>query len=144
MRIRDIAFSRISYGYRRVHVLLKREGWQINHKRVYRLYKLEGLGMRTKRHHRHVTGCRRMERVDATHPNECWSTCCLKINCYRRSIGCLIIPVTELSSGVNEKKTIRDVQPIAITSPDYHLFASTIPQDSSLGKRQRVQPVWMC
>lgn len=73
MRIRDIAFSRISYGYRRVHVLLKREGWQINHKRVYRLYKLEGLGMRPKRHHRHVTGCRRMERIDSTHPNECWS-----------------------------------------------------------------------
>ena len=73
MRIRDIAFSRISYGYRRVHVLLKREGWQINHKRVYRLYKLEGLGMRPKRHHRHVTSCRRMERVNTTHPNECWS-----------------------------------------------------------------------
>lgn len=53
--------------------MLKREGWQINHKRVYRLYKLEGLGMRPKRHHRHVTGCRRMGRVDATHCNECWS-----------------------------------------------------------------------
>lgn len=73
MRIRDIALSRVSYGYRRVHVLLKREGWQVNHKRVYRLYKLEGLGMRPKRHHRHVTGCRRMERPTATHPNECWS-----------------------------------------------------------------------
>ena len=53
--------------------MLQREGWQINHKRVYRLYKLEGLGMRPKRHRRHVTGCRRMEKVTATHPNECWS-----------------------------------------------------------------------
>ncbi len=45
----------------------------MNHKRVYRLYRLEGLGMRSRRHHRHVTGCRRMERITATHPNESWS-----------------------------------------------------------------------
>jgi putative transposase len=53
--------------------MLQREGWQVNHKRVYRLYRLEGLGMRPKRHRRHVTGCRRMEKVTATHANECWS-----------------------------------------------------------------------
>ena len=53
--------------------MLQREGWQVNHKRVYRLYRLEGLGMRSKRHRRHVTGCRRMEKVTAIHPNECWS-----------------------------------------------------------------------
>jgi putative transposase len=73
IRIRDIALSRVSYGYRRVHVILLREGWEVNHKRVYRLYRMEGLGMRPKRHHRHVTGCRRMERADATYANECWS-----------------------------------------------------------------------
>jgi len=37
MRIRELAASRVRYGYRRLHVLLLREGWQINHKRVYRL-----------------------------------------------------------------------------------------------------------
>jgi putative transposase len=73
IRIRDLALSRVSYGYRRIQVMLRREGWQVNHKRVYRLYRLEGLAMRPKRHRRHVTGCRRMERVTATHPNECWS-----------------------------------------------------------------------
>ena len=73
MRIRDIALSRVSYGYRRIQVMLRREGWKVNHKRVYRLYRLEGLGMRPKRHRRHVTGCRRMERIAATHPNESWS-----------------------------------------------------------------------
>jgi len=73
IRIRDIAQARVSYGYRRVLVMLRREGWQVNHKRVYRLYRLEGLGMRPKRHRRHVTGCRRMERVTVTCPNECWS-----------------------------------------------------------------------
>ena len=34
MRIRDLAQSRVSYGYRRLHVLLQREGWPVSHKRV--------------------------------------------------------------------------------------------------------------
>jgi putative transposase len=73
MRIKDIAQARVSYGYRRIHVLLLREGWKVNHKRVYRLYKLEGLMMRPKRPRRHVSACRRMIRATATHPNESWS-----------------------------------------------------------------------
>jgi putative transposase len=73
IRIRDIAQSRVSYGYRRIHVMLQREGWKINHKRVYRLYKQEGLMMRPKRPRRHVTASRRMERPNASQPNECWS-----------------------------------------------------------------------
>ncbi len=48
IRIRDIALSRVSYGYRRIQVMLKREGWKVNHKRVYRLYRLGGLGNATK------------------------------------------------------------------------------------------------
>ncbi|MYE40435.1 MAG: transposase [Chloroflexi bacterium] len=43
MRIRDLAQARVSYGYRRLHVLLQREGWEVNHKRVFRLYSQEGL-----------------------------------------------------------------------------------------------------
>ena len=49
MRLRELAGTRVSYGYRRLHVLLEREGWQVNHKRVYRLYQQEGLSLRTKR-----------------------------------------------------------------------------------------------
>lgn len=37
-RIKDIARSRVRYGYKRIHVLLKREGFQVNAKRVHRLY----------------------------------------------------------------------------------------------------------
>ncbi len=36
MRLRDLAASRVRYGYRRLYVLLRREGWTVNHKRVYR------------------------------------------------------------------------------------------------------------
>lgn len=39
LKIKDICQTRVRYGYRRVHVLLKRDGWPINAKRIYRLYK---------------------------------------------------------------------------------------------------------
>ena len=64
MRIRDLAASRVSYtGTGRIHVLLRREGWQVKHKRVYRLYRLEGQQMRPKRPRRHVSARRRKARV---------------------------------------------------------------------------------
>ena len=43
VRLRDLAAARVRYGYRRLHVLLRREGWPVNHKRTYRLYAEEGL-----------------------------------------------------------------------------------------------------
>ncbi|SCY55283.1 putative transposase [Nitrosospira sp. Nsp13] len=49
MRIKEISAARAHYGYRRVHVLLKREGFRDNHKQVYRLYREEGLSLRFKR-----------------------------------------------------------------------------------------------
>ncbi len=41
-RIKELAAVRVRYGYRRIHVLLRREGWKVNAKRVYRLYREEG------------------------------------------------------------------------------------------------------
>ena len=46
IRLKDLAQARVSYGYRRLHVLLQREGWTVNHQRVYRLYRQEGLMLR--------------------------------------------------------------------------------------------------
>jgi putative transposase len=46
MRLRDLAAARVRYGNRRLHVLLQREGWRVNHKRVERLYRIEGLSLR--------------------------------------------------------------------------------------------------
>lgn len=48
MRIKDLAATRVRYGYRRIHVLLRREGWQINHKRTRRIYRELGLQLRNK------------------------------------------------------------------------------------------------
>ena len=48
-RLRELAGSRVRYGYRRLTVLLRREGWQANAKRIYRLYCEEGLIVRTQK-----------------------------------------------------------------------------------------------
>jgi len=72
-RIREIARERVRYGYRRVHVLLEREGWSANHKLVYRLYREEGLALRRKRPKRHVTAVHREARIRPAGPNQCWS-----------------------------------------------------------------------
>ena len=44
----EIAETRMRYGYRRVHVVLQREGWMTNIKRTYRLYTALGLQLRNK------------------------------------------------------------------------------------------------
>lgn len=44
----DIARTRVRYGYRRIHVMLKREGWQLGRKQAFRLYHEEQLQLRSK------------------------------------------------------------------------------------------------
>lgn len=72
IRIRDLSAVRIRYGYRRLHVLLKREGWHVNHKRIYRLYRQEGLSLRLKSRKKRVS-LLRPTKVEAQSPNEHWS-----------------------------------------------------------------------
>ena len=73
LRLRELAGVRVAYGYRRLHVLLQREGWQVNHKRVYRLYREEGLIMRKKVPRRRVACVKREIKPAASSRNECWS-----------------------------------------------------------------------
>lgn len=72
-RIQDIAHTRIRYGYQRIHVLLRREGWAVNHKRVHRLYKLAGLNLRSKRPRRRKAAADRLDRPVLTAPTQSWS-----------------------------------------------------------------------
>jgi putative transposase len=51
-RLRTLAAEHPRWGYRRLHILLRREGMAINRKRVYRLYRLEGLAVRRRRRKR--------------------------------------------------------------------------------------------
>ena len=73
-RIVEIAQSRVRYGYKRIHVMLKREGIHVNKKRVHRLYCLEGLQLRPKRPRRNVSGARRKrDYIASRYPNEVWA-----------------------------------------------------------------------
>ena len=73
MRIRDLATTRTRYGYFRIDILLRREGWIVNHKRVYRLYRDDGLSLRLKRPRRNVSAANRERQPAALAANEMWS-----------------------------------------------------------------------
>ena len=61
------------YGYRRVHILLQRDGWPVNPKRIYRLYKELGLQLRNKTPKRRVKAKLREDRRPAVQINEIWA-----------------------------------------------------------------------
>jgi putative transposase len=67
-----LAAVRVRYGYRRLHVLLRREGWKINHKLVWRIYREEGLSIRMKGKKKKVSRLR-VVLPEAKAPNERWS-----------------------------------------------------------------------
>jgi putative transposase len=71
-RLRELAEQRPRFGYRRIHVLLQREGIAVNRKRVYRLYKAAGLAVR-RRSRRKLRAVRPVPPVAVTRPNERWS-----------------------------------------------------------------------
>ena len=73
LRIRDLAAARTRYGYFRIYILLRREGWFVNHKRVYRLYREDGLSLRLKRPRRNVSAANRERQPAASAANEMWS-----------------------------------------------------------------------
>jgi putative transposase len=87
MRIREIAQTRVRYGYstpatktrcwgpryRMIRVLLNREDWQVGKNLVYRLYKEEGLGLRKRPPGKRRAAVHRQERLRPTGPNQVWA-----------------------------------------------------------------------
>ena len=71
-RIRELAAERRRFGYRRLHVLLRREGLVVNRKRTQRLYREEGLIVRRRRGRKRATGTR-APLATASRPNARWS-----------------------------------------------------------------------
>ena len=70
--LRALAGERPRFGYRRLTVLLRREGWTVNHKRVYRLYGREGLQVRRRKRKR-IGAVERQPLAIPTRQNERWS-----------------------------------------------------------------------
>ena len=73
MRLRELAEQRRRWGYRRLHILLKREGWKVNSKRVYRIYVEEKLVVRRRQRRRRICAQARVLLSPPTRPNETWT-----------------------------------------------------------------------
>jgi putative transposase len=74
MRIREIAQARVRYGYRKIRVLLNREGWDVGKYLVYRLYTGEGLLLnRMKPAGKRKAARQREERFKPAAQNQAWS-----------------------------------------------------------------------
>jgi putative transposase len=115
MRLKEVAASRPRFGYRRVYVMLRREGWRVNHKRIYRLYREEGLQVRTKRRRKQVSRSR-VALQQALAPRERWSMDFVAdalveerririftvVDNYTRECVCLKVGYTMPSAGVIE------------------------------------------
>ncbi len=71
-RLRELAGERRRFGYRRLHIMLRREGHTVNHKKVYRLYRDEGLTVR-RRGRKRVSREARLALPAPVGPNELWS-----------------------------------------------------------------------
>jgi putative transposase len=70
--LRQLAAERPRFGYRRLHQMMKRKGWSINHKLIYRIYRQEGLAVR-RRIRKRISSARREAPDAPTGPAQRWS-----------------------------------------------------------------------
>lgn len=71
-RLKELAAERRRFGYRRLGVLLRREGFRTNHKKVYRMYREEGLAVRRRSGRKRALGAR-LAREVYDRPNQAWA-----------------------------------------------------------------------
>lgn len=71
-RITELALERRRFGNRRIWQLLRREGLHINHKRVYRFYHLNGLGVKRRRRRKGLA-TEHLQLLRPAAPNLAWS-----------------------------------------------------------------------
>jgi putative transposase len=111
-RIREIAETRVRYGYRRIHVLLRREGWPVNAKRVCRLYREQGLQLRNKSPKRRVKAKLREDRSPATAANQIWAMDFVHDQLFdgtRFRILTIVDTFTRLSPAIDARQNFRGV-----------------------------------
>lgn len=71
-RLKELSSERRRFGYRRPHILLKREGWEVNWKKLYRIYREEGLTVRKRGGRKRAIGIRAPMAIPQG-PNQRWS-----------------------------------------------------------------------
>jgi len=115
-RIKEIAETRVRYGYRRIHVLLRREGWPVNVKRVCRLYREQGLQLRNKSPKRRVKAKLRDDRAPATAPNQVWAMDFVHDQLFdgrRIRVLTIVDTFTRLSPAIDARASYRGVDVVA-------------------------------
>jgi len=146
MRLRELAASRVRYGYRRLHVLLRREGWKVNHKRIWRLYKEEALEVRTKKRRKRVSALR-LVLPAPTMPNERWSMDFVSDSLHdgRRFRVLTLVdhfsrvsPVVEVGSSITGKRVVEVLERVART----HGLPQVITTDNGTEFTSRALDEW--
>ena len=112
-------------------MLLQREGWKINHKRVYRLYRQEGLLVRTRRRRKRVGPPRPWTPLEVSRPNERW---CLDFMCDQLSNGQRIRVFNVIDAFTRESLVIS----VGLTFPSRRV---TEVLDEAI--RERGRPEWL-
>ena len=119
-KIKEIAYEKKRFGYRRIHMMLKREGLKINHKRVYRIYRSCGLKVLQRRGRKRALGMRRIEGIPSAR-NDRWALDFMQdaladgrrirllnvIDTYTRE--CLAVVVETSINGVKVTKVLQDL-----------------------------------
>jgi putative transposase len=90
-RIGEIAATRVHYGYRRLHAMLSREGYKDNVKRIYRLYREQGLSLQHKRPTRNKVAKLRQSKTTAQHVNQMWSMDFVADNLFGKKLRMLTV-----------------------------------------------------
>ena len=72
VRLKELSGERRRFGYRRLHILMKREGWDMNWKKLYRIYREEGLTVRKRGGRKRAIGTRAPMAIPQG-PNQRWS-----------------------------------------------------------------------
>lgn len=113
-RICDLALQKRRYGYRRIHVLLRREGWTVNRKRTYRLYREEGLAVRRRKRKR-IGPFERKPLPSPTAVNLSWSMDFVSDGLRNgRKVRCLTVvdnysrecPAIEVDTSINGRRVV--------------------------------------
>ena len=121
VRMCDLAAEKRRYGYRRIHVLLRREGWYINRKRTYRLYREEGLAVKRRKRKR-IGLVERKPLPKPTSVNQSWSMDFVADTlCDGRKIRCLTIvddcsresPAIEVDTSIPGRRVVAVLERLA-------------------------------
>lgn len=103
-RLRELANERRRFGYRRLGILLAREGFEVNHKKLFRIYREEGLAVRRRRSRKRALGTRRPILVpdranqrwsldfvsDAFEDGQRFRTLCIVDDCTREALATVV------------------------------------------------------